>query len=140
MGPADESYIFLSVFKWEDRKGWRELLHAFADEFGCEDRISDQSAPKSDQSAPNSDHPTPMPDDNHPKKKAAKGVLLYLRTSPVDSYGNKVGIEAAVEEELKMKCPTIRLLPRMDGLDMQMMYVTPPHRSPCHGWMGWTCR
>ena len=33
---SHDTYVFLSVFKWEERKGWRELLHAFANEFGCE--------------------------------------------------------------------------------------------------------
>lgn len=30
---ADIKYKFLSVFKWEDRKGWRTLIQAFVNEF-----------------------------------------------------------------------------------------------------------
>ncbi len=30
---GDETFAFLSIFKWEERKGWRFLLEAFAREF-----------------------------------------------------------------------------------------------------------
>ena len=53
-----DTYVFLSVFKWEERKGWRELLHAFSNEFGC----------------------------------AQDDVVLYLRSKPVDAFGNKIGV------------------------------------------------
>ncbi|GBF99162.1 hypothetical protein Rsub_12129 [Raphidocelis subcapitata] len=32
-------FVFLSVFKWELRKGWRELLRAFTAAFGPEDNV-----------------------------------------------------------------------------------------------------
>ncbi|CAN0464262.1 unnamed protein product, partial [Discosporangium mesarthrocarpum] len=35
IGP--ETFVFLSVFKWEDRKGWDILLEAFFSEFGTGD-------------------------------------------------------------------------------------------------------
>lgn len=66
----------------------KELLHAFANEFGC-----DQDK-----------------------------VVLYLRSKPVDEFGTKVEMSAAVQSELGQACPCIRMLPRMDGLNM---YVQP---------------
>jgi len=33
----EDEFKFLSVFKWEDRKGWRVLLDAFLSEFSAED-------------------------------------------------------------------------------------------------------
>ena len=80
-------FVFLSVFKWEERKGWRELMQAFSREFGCNQT----------------------------------GVQLYLRTSPKASYGQKLDIQEVAMEEIKQKCPCIKILPRQNGLDMQMM-------------------
>lgn len=31
--------VFLSVFKWEARKGWKELLRSFAKAFGPQDNV-----------------------------------------------------------------------------------------------------
>jgi glycosyltransferase involved in cell wall biosynthesis len=37
---AEVSFKFLSVFKWEDRKGWEILLDAYFDEFRAEEPVS----------------------------------------------------------------------------------------------------
>lgn len=34
------NFKFFSVFKWEDRKGWEELLSAYLTEFSSEDKVS----------------------------------------------------------------------------------------------------
>ena len=35
-----DNYLFLSVFKFEKRKGWEELVTAFVAEFGCDEAVS----------------------------------------------------------------------------------------------------
>lgn len=35
-----DNYLFLSVFKFEKRKGWEELVTAFVEEFGCEEPVT----------------------------------------------------------------------------------------------------
>lgn len=36
---GDDAFIFLSVFKWEERKGWPFLLRAYLSEFGEDDNV-----------------------------------------------------------------------------------------------------
>jgi len=38
--PGKKKFKFLSIFKWEDRKGWDILLRAFMEEFSSEDDVS----------------------------------------------------------------------------------------------------
>jgi glycosyltransferase involved in cell wall biosynthesis len=36
---GEQLYVFLSIFKWEERKGWKFLLEAFLREFRKEDKV-----------------------------------------------------------------------------------------------------
>jgi len=36
----ESKFKFLSVFKWEERKGWDVLLRAYFEEFGSEERVA----------------------------------------------------------------------------------------------------
>mgnify|MGYP001802982107 FL=1 len=36
----DESFAFLSIFKWEQRKGWDVLVRAYLSEFTAGDNVS----------------------------------------------------------------------------------------------------
>jgi glycosyltransferase involved in cell wall biosynthesis len=40
VGRRDGDYIYLSVFKWEERKGWDVLLKAFLQEFTSADKVA----------------------------------------------------------------------------------------------------
>lgn len=40
LGLPENSFIFLSVFKWEERKGWKFLLDAFIEEFGSNQGVT----------------------------------------------------------------------------------------------------
>jgi len=89
LGASSTVFVFLSVFKWEERKGWRELMRAFSSEFGC----------------------------NQTR------VQLFLRTSAKTPYGAKLDVQDLAMEEIKQRCPAIKVLTRQNGLDMQMMYA-----------------
>lgn len=39
-GIRDDSFIFYSIFQWHNRKGWKELLLAYFDEFNADDNVS----------------------------------------------------------------------------------------------------